>query len=131
MNDQPVQKIIIIGDDDLFITHAYKVGLEEAGYRVIIAEDGEAVIRQVKMNHPNLVITELILPKLDGFSVLKALKEDPEVANIPVLVLTSLSQQPDLAEAMRLGAAECMVKDDVSLNDVLAQVNQLLKVDIS
>jgi DNA-binding response OmpR family regulator len=100
--------------------------LEEAGYAVVVAEDGEEAVRQVIALHPNVVLLELILPKQDGFSVLKTVKADPTVSDIPVLVLTSLSQESDIAEARNCGAADVMIKTDVSLNDVLLSIDRLL-----
>ena len=126
MNNDTSQKTIVIADDDSFITHAYKAGLEEAGYLVIVATDGEEALKQIQALHPDVVLMELILPQLDGFSLLKTLSEDPLLADIPVIVLTNLSQDSDVEEARRLGADDVMVKSDVSLQDVLAQIDRLL-----
>src|SRR5262245_35890399 len=122
MNNDTNQKTIVIADDDSFITHAYKAGLEEAGYLVIVAPDGEEALKQVRALHPDVVLLELILPQLDGFTVLKMLKEDSATADVPVIVLTNLSQDSDAEEARRLGAVDVMVKSDVSLQDVMAQI---------
>lgn len=126
MNDQPAQKIIVLADNDQFITHAYKTGLENAGYVVIVATNGEEALNQIRALRPNLVLLELMLPVVDGFSVLKSVKEDPTVSDIPVMVLTNLSQPTDEAEARAAGAVEFLVKSDVSLNDVLVCIDRQL-----
>jgi DNA-binding response OmpR family regulator len=116
----------VLADNEPFIIHAYKSGLEEAGYIVAVAEDGDEAVRQILALHPDVVLLELILPKQDGFSVLKTVKADPAVSAIPVIVLTSLSQDADTAEARNCGAAEVMLKSDVSLQDVLLVIERLL-----
>lgn len=125
MNDN-LRKMIVLADNDPFIVRAYKAGLEEAGYVVIVAEDGEAALTQIRALRPNAVIMELILPVQDGFTVLKTLKADPTTDTIPVLVLTNLSQEADANEARAAGAADVLIKTEVSLNDVLAHLERLL-----
>ena len=126
METTEARKLIVLADDDQFITRAYKSGLEEAGYMVIVAGDGESAIKEIQALHPDLVVMEMILPKQDGFAVLQALKSDPTVSNIPVLVLTNLTQPSDADEARRLGAADVLVKAEVSLHDVLLHIERLL-----
>jgi len=126
MKDEPAQKVIVLADDDLFIEHAYKTGLEEAGFVVVVAPDGEEALTQVRTLKPSLVLMELILPKLDGFSVITELKSDPATADVPILVLTNLSQQSDMDEARRLGAVDCLTKSEVALHDVLVRIEQVL-----
>lgn len=120
-------KTIVLADNEPFIIHAYKSGLEDAGYIVAVAEDGEEAVRQILALRPDVVLLELILPKQDGFSVLKTVKADPTVSSIPVIVLTSLTQEPDTAEARNCGAADVMLKTEVSLNDVLLCIDRLLQ----
>lgn len=119
-------KTIVLADNEPFVVHAYKSGLEEAGYVVAVAEDGEEAVRQILALQPDVVLLELILPKQDGFAVLKTVKADPVMSAIPVVVLTSLSQESDIAEARTCGAADVMIKTEVSLNDVLLCIDRLL-----
>lgn len=126
MDNAAPNKTIVLADNEPFIIHAYKSGLEEAGYIVAIAEDGDEAVRQILALHPDIVLLELILPKQDGFSVIKTVKADPTISGIPIIVLTSLSQEPDIAEACSCGAADVMLKTEVSLNDVLLRIDRLL-----
>jgi len=126
MNNSEPSKIIVLADNEPFIVRAYKSGLEEAGYMVVVAQDGEEAVKQIMALRPDLVLLELILPVQDGFAVLKAIKADPIVSDIPVIVLTNLSQDSDAKEALDAGAAEVLVKTDVSLNDVLLRIERLL-----
>lgn len=127
MNDEKIQKMIVLADDDRFITRAYKAGLEEAGYVVIVAEDGEEAVSQIRALRPDVVLLEIIIPKLDGFAVLKAVKDDPTTSDIPIVVLTNLCQESDEHEARESGAADFLVKSDVSLHDVLVRLERLLR----
>jgi len=126
MNNSEPSKIIVLADNEPFIVRAYKSGLEEAGYMVVVAQDGEEAVKQIMALRPDLVLLELILPVQDGFAVLKAIKADPIVSDIPVIVLTNLSQDSDAKEALDAGAAEVLIKTDVSLNDVLLRIERLL-----
>ncbi len=126
MENNNTRKIIVLADNDPFITRVYKSGLEEAGYDVVVAEDGEAALEQVRSRHPDLVLLEIILPKLDGFTVLKTLKADDTTSTVPVIVLTSLSQESDQNEARTSGAVDFLVKSEVSLNDILVRIKRAL-----
>lgn len=120
-------KSILLVDDDQFITVAYKDGLERAGYDVVIAHNGEEALDILKVNKPNIILLDLIMPKMNGFELLQALKEDGELKNIPVLVLTNLSQESDEAEARTYGIVDFMVKADISLKDLINRLSQLLR----
>lgn len=124
--DTTQDKVIVLVDNEPFIIHAYKAGLEEAGYTVVVAEDGDAAVEQITSLRPDLVLMELILPKQDGFTVLKTIKANPDTANIPVLILTNLSQPTDAEEARKSGAADVLIKTEVSLQDVLMRIERLL-----
>lgn len=119
-------KSILLADDEQFIVVAYKDGLERAGYDVTIAHNGEEALAQLQLKKPDLVLLELIMPKMNGFELLQAMKADAALKDIPVMVLTNLSQESDEAEARSYGVDDFMVKADISLNDLLTRVNQLL-----
>ncbi len=126
MNNEPSHKLILLADNDMLVTRAYKAGLEQAGYTVAVAEDGDTALSQIRALHPDVVLLELLLPGQDGFTVLKTMKADQAVANIPVIVLTNLTQESDRNEAMNSGAVNVMLKDEVSIRDVLLAVQHHL-----
>lgn len=130
MDNTEPSKIIVLADNEPIMVHAYKSGLEAAGYMVVVAQDGEEAVRQIQALHPDVVLMELILPKQDGFSVLKAVKADPIVSDVPIIVLTNLTQESDAAEARNAGAEDVMIKTEVSLNDVLMRIERLLAEQI-
>jgi len=121
----PTQKTILLADDEQFVLVAFKDGLEHAGYRVILAHDGEEAVQVLREQRPDLVLLDIIMPKLNGFEVMQAARADAELATIPIAVFTNLSQLSDEQEARNLGAVDFIVKADVSLNDLLARVERL------
>ncbi len=119
----PNGKTILLADDEQFIVIAYKDGLERAGYSVVVAHDGEEALMQAKATNPDLLLLDLIMPKMNGFEVLKEMNADPALLDIPVIVLTNLSQSNDEAEARDYGVIDFVVKADVSLRDLLAKID--------
>src|SRR3989338_124185 len=100
--------------------------LSGEGYNVISAFDGETGLKMVKSEKPDLVLLDLILPKMHGFDVLKQVKEDSETQDIPLIVLTNLEGMGDVEKALELGATTYLVKANYSLDEVLAKVRKAL-----
>ena len=99
--------------------------LKENGYNVLSALDGKKGIEIAKNEKPDLILLDLILPQKDGFEVLEALKENPNTAVIPVIVLTNLEGSADIEKALSLGARTYLVKSNYSLDDVLLKVKNV------
>jgi two-component system alkaline phosphatase synthesis response regulator PhoP len=113
---------IVLADDEAFIRLAYKEGLERAGYDIEVAEDGEEALAKVKAIKPQLVMLDLMMPKMNGFDVLKMIKADNDLKHILVVILSNLSQPQDETEAIKAGAAEFLVKADYSLEQITDKV---------
>lgn len=103
---------------------ALKNKLEKAGYEVLLANDGTEALNQMKEHTPQLMLLDLIMPKLDGISVLREVKGNDDLKNIPVIILTNLSSGDKVAEAMQLGTFDFLVKANYSLDDVLSKVQE-------
>lgn len=119
-------KKIVLADDEQFIAVAYNDGLTRAGYTVVVAHDGAEALEKIKAERPDLVLLDLIMPKMNGFEVLKAVKADPELFKIPVMVLSNLSQATDEQEVRGLGAVDFLVKADISLQELTERIKKLL-----
>ncbi len=119
-------KKIVLADDEQFITIAYRDGLVRAGFTVYIARDGDEAIELVNKTMPDIILLDIIMPRMNGFEVLKVLKADPKLAKIPVVVLSNLSQDVDAKEALRLGATNFYVKSDLSLEDLIGKIHEQL-----
>lgn len=119
-------KKIVLADDEQFTAIAYKDGLSRAGYIVVVAHDGEEALGIIRKEKPDLVLLDLIMPKMNGFEVLKAVKSDPSLETTPCVVLSNQSQPTDEAQARSLGAADFINKSDTSLEGLLTRIKPLL-----
>jgi CheY-like chemotaxis protein len=125
---------ILLVDDSKPILHANARVLHKAGYEVICAEDGESALRLSCEHKPDLILLDMILPKLSGPQVLQALKEHPATASIPVVVLSSLTQK-NRQKLIEAGAEDYIEKNSLTptpgvnllpnvLQDVICRINR-------
>jgi DNA-binding response OmpR family regulator len=119
-------KIVIIEDEQM-LAEMYATKLEIEKFQVLKAFDGKAGLELVRKEKPDLVLLDIILPKLDGFLVLKEIKKDADLKNIPVLLLTNLGQESDVKKGNQLGANGYFVKANHSPAEIVEKVKQILK----
>ena len=119
-------KTILLVEDDRFLRRVHEVGLRKHGFTVLTAVDGEDGLRQAQAERPDLVLLDLVMPKLQGFEVLRMLKAVPETAAIPIVVLSSLGGDADVQAALRAGAASYIVKTAVAMPELVAKVEAAL-----
>lgn len=124
--DEGVQKKIMIIEDDRFLSSVLKARLEKDGFTVIQAFDGESAIQLLKTEAPNLIVLDLIMPKMTGFDVLKTISVTPQVAGAPVVIVSNLAQDSDIEKAKELGAKEYFVKVKVSVDDLVERIKALV-----
>ena len=105
---------------------AAEARLRQHGLDVLTAADGEEALRLARAEPLDLVLLDVVMPKLEGFEVLRLLKEDPATARIPVIVLSNLGQERDVSQAMALGAVAFLVKAHLSLQDLVDRVDAVL-----
>ena len=117
---------ILLVEDDRFLRKAAETTLKRHGYAVVTANDGEEALRAARSELPDLVLLDLIMPKLNGFEVLRALKGEASTAPIPVVVLSNLGQDHDVQQALADGAMAYLVKADLSLQELVKRVGQFL-----
>ena len=119
-------KKILFVEDESALQKTFSDLLTNKGYEVISALDGEAGLRLAKEKQPDLILLDLILPKIDGFGVLKELKQEVSTVDIPVVVLTNLEQMEDIQRVLALGATTYLVKANYDLEDVLAKIKEII-----
>jgi len=117
---------VLLAEDDRFLRRAAEARLRRHGLDVLTAADGEEALRIARAERLDLVLLDVVMPKLEGFEVLKLLKEDPATAGIPVIVLSNLGQERDVAQAKALGAVAFLVKANLSLQDLVDRVDAAL-----
>ena len=122
-----MKKIALI-EDDASIREMYKMKLEMEGYNIVCADDGEKALEVIKKENPDLILLDILMPKKDGFEVLKELKnsQDSGVKSIPVVMLTNLSNREDIAEAEKLGATDYLVKAKITPSEVADKVGSFV-----
>ena len=121
-----MSKILFV-EDEPTLQRAVGEILGQEGFEVLSALDGEVGLELIKKEKPDLVLLDLILPKKDGFAVLKEMKEDENLKDIPVIVLTNLEGMGDVEKAMSLGATTYLVKANYELDDVVKMIKENLK----
>ncbi|MEK9130076.1 MAG: response regulator [Patescibacteria group bacterium] len=119
---------ILIVEDDLFLRRLCEKKLNKEGFEVFLAEDGEEGIQQAKKNIPDLILLDIILPKIDGFDVLKTLKEDKSTNPIPVILLSNLGQKEDIDKGLALGAKDYLIKAHFSPQEIVDKINEILNL---
>lgn len=129
MADQPKEskKTILLVEDDTFILEMYATKLLNFGYNVITATDGEEALKTVKSKHPDFILLDLVLPSMDGFDVLKAIKKDPKIKDIPVVLLTNLGERKDVETGLKLGADDYLIKAHFTPSEVIEKIQNLMK----
>ena len=120
-------KRILLVEDDRFLRRACDASLRQRGFTVIQAVDGEEGLRLARTEAPDLILLDLLMPKLPGVEVLRAIKADPSTKAIPVLILSNSSREQDLSEVIRLGAVDYWVKANLSLKELGERVSRLLE----
>jgi CheY-like chemotaxis protein len=115
---------ILVADDDPVIIKLLQVNLEMEGYEVITARDGEEAVQKAKQQRPDLVILDIMMPRMDGWSARQALLNVPELADTPVIFLSARAQQADLRKGLEARVAEYVTKpfDPSLLLDIVQQI---------
>ena len=116
---------ILLVDDDKFLQKLNSSKLKQLGFEVDIAVDGENALSQMKETKPTLVLLDLIMPKKDGFTVLAEAQADPEISKIPIIVLSSLSQESDLKRIKELGAKGYFDKNNTDYDQLKKKILSL------
>ena len=118
---------ILIVEDEEFLLKALSDNFETEGFTVDVARNGEEAISQIKKRKPDLVLLDLLLPKVGGFDVLKAMKDNTEWNLIPVIVLSNLGGDEQIKKAFELGADDYFVKSQHPIEEVIEKVKNTLQ----
>lgn len=119
---------ILLAEDDKFFTALYKNKLVNAGYEVEVAEDGEVALTLLSRGPitPDIIILDLVMPKKDGYEVLSWVRNNPNFKNIPVIILSSLSQIRDKEKVKELGVNDYFDKSTTKFELLVEKIGELL-----
>lgn len=123
----PQAKIkILLVEDDSFLLGMYASKFEMEDFSVIIAEDGDKAIRLALKESPDIILLDILLPKTDGFEVLRQLKANSATAAIPVILLTNLSQKDKIEQGLKMGAKDYLIKAHFMPSEVVDKIKKIL-----
>jgi DNA-binding response OmpR family regulator len=125
--NQTKPKIVLV-EDDTFLAGIYASKFEAAGFNVSLATDGEAGLETIEKEMPDVVLLDIILPKMDGFEVLEKVKSNPKTKDIPVILLTNLGQREDVEKGLKLGAADYLIKAHFMPQETIERVKKVMGI---
>lgn len=117
---------ILIVEDDTLINKMYFEKLTRDGYEVTVAINGQEGLDKMRTNRPDLIILDIMMPKLSGVEVIQEMKKDVNLEKIPIIVLTNLTEGPDIEKAKKMGITEYLIKSDLDPEDVSETVKKHL-----
>lgn len=120
-----MSKVMIV-EDDASLREIYSIRLTADGYEVVSAGDGEEALAVAVREKPDLILSDVMMPKISGFDMLDILRATPETAGIKVIMMTALSSDDQRARGERLGANRYLVKSQVGIEDVVNAVHEVL-----
>ena len=118
---------VLIVEDDSFLQGLEVGKLKKGNYEVITASTGEEGMEKIMELGIDLILLDLILPKFDGFEILKKVRDTDHLKKVPVIVFSNLSEEKDIEKAKGLGATDFMVKSNFTLDELVDHINKILK----
>ena len=122
------QLTILLVEDEKEVSEIYSLALEQGHFRVLTARDGQTGLKLANSHKPDLILLDIILPKMDGFEMLTKLKGDRKTKGIPVVMLTNLGDAEDISRGKELGALAYLVKASYGPSQVVKKVKEVLGV---
>lgn len=118
---------VLLVEDDTFLVGMYVTKLQLEHFDTLVATEGEQGLMIAKQNAPDLILLDIVLPKMDGFLVLEELKRDPETRAIPVILLTNLGQKKDIERGLALGASDYLIKAHFMPSEVIEKIKKVIE----
>ncbi len=118
---------VLLVEDDEFLRDICKRKLDLEGFNVSVAVDGNEALKKINEEDPQVVLLDVILPGMDGFEVLKNVKDNPSKSNIAIIMLTNLGQESDIEKGLKLGADEYIVKAHFTISEIIQKIKIVLK----
>lgn len=115
-------KKILLVEDDPFLSSLLKNRLTKENVEVNHAKDGQEALDTLKTYKPDLILLDLILPKKSGFEVMEGIKQDPQLQNAPIIIISNLGQPEDIQKGQQLGAVEYFIKAKTSIDDLIGNI---------
>lgn len=120
----PKNKKVLVVEDDHFLAKIYKIKLAKEKIDAIVCSDGNEALNLIKSEKPALILLDMVLPGMNGFEILEEIKKDKIIKQIPVIILSNLGQDADIARGKELGVIDYFVKSDISIHDVVKKIKE-------
>ncbi len=120
------KKRILLAEDDPYISDIYYTYLTKIGFDVVHVKDGKVCLSKLENENFDLILLDILLPEVDGFEILKKVKEMPKFKNAPIIVFTNLLEKTIPDKAIALGAKECLIKTNFEPKQVVEKIKSLL-----
>jgi two-component system alkaline phosphatase synthesis response regulator PhoP len=120
------RKRILVVDDEIYIVHILEFSLTMEGYSILTASDGEEALRVIDSEHPDLVVLDIMMPKLDGYEVCRRLRQDEQFCDLPVILLSAKGRPIDREAGLEAGADDYITKP-FSPRKLLEKIRELLE----
>ncbi len=117
---------ILLAEDDKSLSSVMMNKLVRRGYKVILAKDGDEAVKKAISEKPDLILLDIIMPNKNGFEALQEIKADKTAKNIPVVIMSNLGQESDIAKAKKMGAKDYLVKSNFGINEIVEKANKYL-----
>jgi len=124
-NNKNNKKILLV-EDDTFLSGMYVSKLDMEGFDTVLASEGKQGLKMIKEENPDLILLDIILPKMDGFEILKEIRKDKKIKDTPVILLTNLGQKKDVDKAFKLGAVDYLIKAHFMPSEVVDKIKKTL-----
>lgn len=121
-----MKKILII-EDDPFLIDIYTTKLKAENFSVEVATDGGMGLEKMKENKPDLVVLDIVLPHFDGWEILRKMKEDKELKDLDVIILSNLGQKDEAEKGLSLGAKKYLIKAHYTPSEIVKEIKKILK----
>lgn len=118
-------KILII-EDDRYISKMYQLKLSLDGFDVQVADNGRIGVEKAKDFKPDIILTDILMPELDGFEVIRTVKNDDETKTIPILIMSNLGQEDHIQKGLEMGALGYIVKSQYTPSKVVEKIKEIL-----
>lgn len=120
------KKVVFIVEDDAFLVKAYQLKLEKENITIWVTTDGKEALTFLEKDPPDVVMLDVMLPHVNGFEILEAIRKNEKWKQVPVLILTNLGQPQDAQKCKELGVAEYIVKANTKISDIIEKVKKFI-----
>ncbi|MFH1423732.1 MAG: response regulator [Candidatus Nealsonbacteria bacterium] len=119
-------KKILLAEDDPFIIDIYTTKLKQADFEVEVVSEGDKVLEKARSQKPNLLLLDIVLPTMNGWEILRAIRQSEDLKNLPVVILSNLYQKDEVEKGLKFGALKYLIKAHYTPSEVVLEVKKIL-----